>query len=301
MNTENTATNAITIEKKIVGASVKVLKPSELNDSKTSEVNEVKPQLPVNIDPRQVRIERREEGTIPALSRKVTLNTSTGEQKYYIVIGLTTVNGVMDGKSISIERPMEFFITPGQSGPEAEWITGLMRTLSLNARSGLVAKTLNDLRQIKSEESIWFGKKKDGKTRVHRSVISALIWAMQDMLNECGFLTDDYEEQSLFVLTSRFEMKQEIQNKIKENISKLLEKKANEVGAPVISSDTKIGIALFNSENDQAQVIELSESDKRNLFGFTQIGTCNQKDCGGPMVLRDGCPTCMDCGYSKCG
>ena len=31
------------------------------------------------------------------------------------------------------------------------------------------------------------------------------------------------------------------------------------------------------------------------------VGQCPDPNCRGDMVMKDGCPTCLDCGYSKCG
>lgn len=254
----------ITIDSKIVAWDVKtglVAAPVEVSPEKIKD-----------IDPRRVSIERREEGSWPAIISKCTISGATGTKKIYFAIGFGMVEGVVNGEKIRIERPLEFFIPGGQSDNDQEWITATMRSLSLAARAGFVAKALKDFCKVVSGSSIWYGKYPSGKTRTHSSLVATLAWAMQEELHKRGFLTADYEEEELDAL--------------------------------ILKESTPISITLkSDSMETKTSVIEITGQAMR-VTGNTSVGLPKVADCekcGEDMVLRDGCPTCVGCGYSKCG
>lgn len=247
------------IEKKIVGWSV-------LTATNQQAANEAPTKR--DIDPRFLRIDKREEGSWDSVTVKASFPTSNGAKKLYFVIGFGTVCGVREGQPVCIERPLEFFVPVGQTDTDYQWVSATMRTLSLAARGGFLTKALEDLRQVVSSEVIWHGRSPTGKGMVHHSVVACLSWMIQDELRKRGYLDASYNEVDLDLLVKRYEQIQALRSGLP----------ADAVPQPVVAGAS------------QAEAVNKAK-----------VGTCPEKGCGGDLVLKDGCKTCLDCGYSKCG
>lgn len=219
------------------------------------------------VDPRFVRIARREEGSWESVTVKCSLPTPNGTDKLYFVIGFGKVCGNNEGEDC-IERPLEFFIPQTEEGVAQQWISATMRSISLAARGGFIAKALDDLRSVKGDPFFW-GKTKSGKGINHPSVVSAIAWAMQEELRKRGYFNDDYEERPLDELVARYKRRHS-------------ETEPLPVDHPTVS-------------------FEAPTTTPKAEPGYRVVSKCTQKQCSGDMVMKDGCPTCLDCGYSKCG
>lgn len=221
-------------------------------------------------DPRRLRIERREEGSWEAVTTKVVLPTATGPKTVYFVIGFGVVSGRCQGHHVCIERPLEFFIPAGQISAEHQWLSATMRALSLAARGGFIAKALADLRQVSWDRGpIRFGKNRSGKGIVHDSEVAAIAWAMQQTLYRRGFLDENGNERSIEALVNHY--------------ARL---KAYRDSLPV--------------DNPHTFEVGQSQTSQRLRDGQPVVGQCPDRDCRGDLLMIDGCPTCMDCGYSRC-
>lgn len=223
------------------------------------------------VDPRRVRIDRREEGSWESVTTKIVLPTISGPKTVYFVIGFGVVCGRCGGRDVCIERPLELFVPAGQTSAEHQWVSATMRALSLAARGGFIAKALADLRQVSWDRGpIWFGKNRNGKGMVHDSEVAAIAWAMQQALYRRGFLDVHGNERPVEELAAHYERL-----------------KAYRQSLPV----------------DNPHALETAESERhgaRLRDGQPVVSVCPDRDCRGDMVMRDGCPTCVDCGYSKC-
>ena len=59
------------------------------------------------------------------------------------------VAGIVDGRQVVIERPVEFFVPAGQRDEGQQWISSNMRMLSMVGRSGgSIAKALANMREV---------------------------------------------------------------------------------------------------------------------------------------------------------
>ncbi|MCK7494898.1 MAG: hypothetical protein MZW92_30120 [Comamonadaceae bacterium] len=68
-----------------------------------------------------------------------------GKRSMYVTVGFLPVDGIVDGQTVTVERPVEFLLL----GEQDQWLDGAMRLLSLAARSGAsIAKALENLREI---------------------------------------------------------------------------------------------------------------------------------------------------------
>lgn len=219
-----------------------------------------------DLDPRQIRIERREEGGWESVTTKIVLPTTAGPKTVYFVIGFGVVCGREGGREVCIERPLEFFVPAGQTSAEHQWVSATMRALSLAARGGFIAKALADLRQVSWDRGpIWFGRNHSGKGMVHDSEVAAIAWAMQQALYRRGFLDENGNVRPLSALARQYERLRRYRQSL-----------------PV----------------DNPHATERVEADRASS---SVVGVCPDRDCRGNLVMKDGCPTCLDCGYSKCG
>lgn len=213
-----------------------------------------------DLDPANVRIESRPEGSLNAVSEKITYSTSEGRRKVYILVSFMNVDGVIDGEPVNIERPIEFFYPIGQETSEYQWISASMRSLSLAARGGYAAQALSDMRKVAWDKGpVRCGTNEFGKPLYHDSEVAAIAWSLQQILIRRGFL----DEQGTAIPT-------------RERLK----------SASNLDITTPFTVVESASESTPTE----------DMTGV--VGSC--PDCGDHLRLRDGCPSCSTCGYSKC-
>jgi len=145
------------------------------------------------LDPLRVAIDHRPKGELPAVIEKIEYLTQTGKVSLYVAVSFLAVTGQVSGESVTIERPIEFFIPVGQRDESQQWITATMRSLSLAARGGFVARNLQDLRKVSWDRGqVRYGETQrlDGKRTPlwHDSEVAAIAYAIQQILHRRGFL-----------------------------------------------------------------------------------------------------------------
>jgi ribonucleoside-diphosphate reductase alpha chain len=119
--------------------------------------------------------------------------TAAGKKSLYLAASFIEVTGRVGGEEVTIERPIEFFIPAGQRDESQQWITATMRSLSLAARGGFVARNLQDLRKVswdRGQVRLGEVQRIDGhhSPRWHDSEVAALAYALQQILHRRGFL-----------------------------------------------------------------------------------------------------------------
>lgn len=220
--------------------------------------------LLVDSDPLRKQIQRRPDGDLHAVTKKVHYSCTSGDVSYYASVSFMEVDGVINGEAVKIKRPIEFFIM-GDPTEGQQWLTALMRQLSMTARfGGSVAKSLADLRKVKWDKGlISFGKiqKEDG-TQVplrHGSECAVLAYAMQQILIGEKFLDVDGNQVP----------------------AKVLAKAGSKIDA-----DTTVFI-------DEPTV----EESKPEVTGH-ECPHCHSLT----LAKRDGCKVCTSCGFEgTCG
>lgn len=242
------------INSKIVGYRIKATEPQSAPV----------PAAPPDVNPLTLRIERRPEGALEAISEKITYYDNEGRHRIYIMVSFLPVDGVVNGEAVTIERPIEFFVPSGQLSSEHQWITATMRSLSLAARGGYITQALRDLRKVTWDKGpIRCGKNKWGKPVFHDSQVAMIAWSIQQILYRRGFLTEDGEQVPL---------------------EELIAGQADKVEEKAKQVDEAIAATAVSTPSG----------------GTTQsAGPCSE--CGSDMQLMDGCPTCVTCGNSRCG
>lgn len=226
---------------------------------------------PVDVNPLWVRIENRPDGTLEAVSEKISYWSADGKKKVYVLVSFLPVEGVLDGSPVTIERPIEFFFPVGQQGSEHQWITATMRNLSLAARGGYVTQALTDLRKVVWDKGpVRCGLNQWGKPIYHDSEVAAIAWSIQQILFKRGFVDIDGNQVPANVLARNF---------------------AKRHGG-VLDDPEEMLQAPF-------EIHEQVNAESSSVAAGKSVGPC--PTCGSDLVLMDGCPTCVTgCGYSKC-
>ncbi|MHB0776513.1 ribonucleoside-diphosphate reductase [Halomonas sp. WWR20] len=245
---------AIAIDSRIVSLSIK------------KDVREALPLADEN--PLTLRIPSRPEGTLEAVSEKISYVGAEGRKKVYLLVSFMPVEGVLNGKRVVIERPVEFFFPSGQLSSEHQWITATMRSLSLAARGGYVTQAVADLRKVAWDKGlVRCGMNRWGKPMFHDSEVAAIAWSIQQILYRRGFLDIDGNQVPVEDLISRY-----------------AHRLAH--GHPWQPPEPEKAPAAY----------EAAKSGET----LTVVGHC--PECRGELIMMDGCPTCYaGCGWSKCG
>jgi ribonucleoside-diphosphate reductase alpha chain len=218
-----------------------------------------------NIDPNKVVIEKRPEGALNAVAEKLSYYTKEGKKSLYLNISFMPVEGILGGKKVIIDRPVEFFIPVGQAGESQQWISSAMRLLSLSARGGMLSRALNDMRKVVDNQSIRLGEKakEDGTLipQFHDSEVAAIAFAIQRILIKRGLMNEDGEP--LVKLSAH------------------------------IANDVDANTALIASCENQKEVDSVN----------TVMAGKKCPECGAHAVIKkDGCEYCTSCGHiGSCG
>jgi ribonucleoside-diphosphate reductase alpha chain len=241
------------------------------------------------LDPLRVAIDHRPKGELPAVIEKIEYLTQTGKVSLYVAVSFLEVTGQVGGESVTIERPIEFFIPVGQRDESQQWITATMRSLSLAARGGFVARNLQDLRKVSWDRGqVRYGETQrlDGRRTPlwHDSEVAAIAYAIQQILHRRGFLDGEGRQVP----------------------SRLLAQRRSAAAASQLSGGAQLSAGNVQSaEHPGDQVLEGDNAlpaDAQHAFPHAMLGRkCGS--CGANAVIRkDGCDFCTACGeIGSCG
>lgn len=222
-----------------------------------------------DVNPLDSRIERRPNGELDSTTSKFEYFTQEGKKKLYLAISFMPFTGSQNGEQITCERPIEFFLPAGQSSEDHQWISATMRSISLAARAGFVAKALQDLRAVTwSKGPVRCGTIDYGNNKVvpviHDSEVAAIAWEIQQTLYRRGFLDADGNQVPAAVNARRY----------KRRLGELAEQ------FNAIEADQTANDAI-----DQSSTIKGTECPK-----------CRQLS----VIKEAGCEQCLFCDYNKC-
>ncbi|WCM22233.1 adenosylcobalamin-dependent ribonucleoside-diphosphate reductase [Paraburkholderia bryophila] len=235
-------------------------------------------------DPLRIAIDHRPKGELPAIIEKVEYLTQAGKKSLYVAVSFIEVTGRLGGEEISIERPIEFFIPTGQRDESQQWITATMRSLSLAARGGFVARNLQDMRKVSWDRGqVRLGDvlRLDGHRtpRWHDSEVAALAFAIQQILHRRGFLDAEGNQVPSRMLgrVPRGQMKAET----------------------ALSAEFGIRPNPHDGNDDDSA----ASTQTGGLLGLQTMLGRKCGTCGANAVIRkDGCDFCTACGeVGACG
>ncbi|QGZ64173.1 adenosylcobalamin-dependent ribonucleoside-diphosphate reductase [Paraburkholderia acidisoli] len=240
------------------------------------------------LDPLRVAIDHRPKGELPAVIEKIEYITQAGKVSLYVAVSFMAVTGQVGGATATIERPIEFFIPIGQRDESQQWITATMRSLSLAARGGFVARNLQDLRKVSWDRGqVRYGETQrlDGRRTPlwHDSEVAAIAYAIQQILHRRGFLDAEGRQVP----------------------SRLLAQRHGGGAAAVVPAATMAAEAPVEAERPGDQVLPVDNAlpaDAQHAWPHAMFGRrCGS--CGANAVIRkDGCDFCTACGeIGSCG
>ncbi len=216
-----------------------------------------------DINPDKVKLESRPEGVLAAETNKLVMYTTEGKLNLYISVSYMKLRGTIDGEEVMVERAVECFLPANQRniGPEAHWIAPLMKLLSYTFRmSGNVAQVLRELRDTEWTK---------GPVRCGKSHISGKPLQHDSMAAAVGWGFSEMLRQR-----------------------GLLDDEYAHIPAAVRAGKN---FHVLKSETLGKKQPEI-ETPTQSI----SVGTCPDKRCQDDLVLRDNCPTCPSCGWSKC-
>ncbi len=225
--------------------------------------NQVEPSITLDIDPDKVELESRPEGVLTAEMNKLVMYTMEGPVSLYISVSYMKLRGIIDGKEMLVERAVECFLPANQRniGSEAHWIAPLMKLLSYTFRmSGNVARVLREFRDTEWTK---------GQVRCGKSHISNKPLYHDSMAAAVGWGFSEMLRQR-----------------------GLLDDEYAHIPAAVRAGKN---FNLLKSET-----LGEKQPETQTPTQSISVGTCPDKRCQDDLVLRDNCPTCPSCGWSKC-
>jgi ribonucleoside-diphosphate reductase alpha chain len=233
------------------------------------------PDPELDLDPLRIAIDHRPRGELPGIIEKVEYLTQAGKKSLYLAVSFIEVTGRIGGEDVTIERPIEFFIPTGQRDESQQWITATMRSLSLAARGGFAARTLQDMRKVswdRGQVRLGDVERLDGhrSPRWHDSEVAALAYAIQQILYRRGFLDAEGNQVPSRVLAR---------------------KRADGAPHPV---------AVADEREEVSEGIARSEIDPHSLplMHGRKCATCGAN----AVIRKDGCDFCTACGeIGACG
>ncbi len=175
------------------------------------------PAAPQDDDPLRRQFDSRPQGDLEGVTSKVEYHTSEGKKSVYLTINFMRVEGVVDGRKVVIDRPVEFFVPAGQRDEGQQWIASNMRMLSMVGRSGgSIEKALQNMREVvwdKGPVQCGVVLRGDGRTvRLwHDSEVAAIGYWLQQMLAKRGFLDGEGRQVPVLEMSARLARQLELQ------------------------------------------------------------------------------------------
>jgi ribonucleoside-diphosphate reductase alpha chain len=142
----------------------------------------------VGENPYTKKFDNRPLGSLQGTTTKLEYTTYEGRKNIYITVNYVDVEGVVDGKKVTVRRPLEFFVPSGQQTTDQQWVSANMRLLSMVARSGgSVDKALSSMMEVvwdKGQVRCGTFTAQDGtvKPKFHDSEVAAIGYAIQSII-----------------------------------------------------------------------------------------------------------------------
>lgn len=142
----------------------------------------------VGENPYTKKFDNRPLGSLQGTTTKLEYTTYEGRKNIYLTVNYVDVEGVVDGKKVTVRRPLEFFVPSGQQTTDQQWVSANMRLLSMVARSGgSVDKALSSMMEVvwdKGQVRCGTFTAQDGtvKPKFHDSEVAAIGYAIQSII-----------------------------------------------------------------------------------------------------------------------
>ncbi len=262
---------AMKIGKKIKGYSV--LKPED----KTKLVPaEEAPSVPAVVTAEVIQMHEKVERPETLVGATYKIKSPLFEHALYVTINDIVLN---QGTEYELRRPFEIFIN-SKNMDHFQWIVALTRIMSAVFRKGGdVTFLVEELKAVFDPRGGYF---KAGGVYMP-SIVAELGAVIEQHMKSIGLLHDPEMSPEQRVLIA--EKRAAYEARVKKN----REVSAAPVAEPAFSSD----MAGSGGESARKEPAESSAFPP----GATMCSKCNTS----AVIMMDGCATCLNCGYSKCG
>jgi len=199
------------------------------------------------------------------------------------------------GTEYELRRPFEIFIN-SKNMDHFQWIVALTRIMSAVFRKGGdVTFLVEELRAVFDPRGGYF---KAGGVYMP-SIVAELGAIIEQHLKSIGLMHDPEisAEQRKLISEKRAAYEARVSSKKKPELSR-----SNSSADHKISADPNVEIsddlAGALGENNRREGAEAASSESPAFPpGATMCHKCNTN----AVIMMDGCATCLNCGYSKCG
>jgi hypothetical protein len=270
---------AVKIDKKIKGYSV-ITPDDKAREAAAKAVPVAAPQdeSPAdNIVHMHERIERPE----VLIGSTYKIKSPLVEHAFYVTINDIVLN---QGTEHELRRPFEIFIN-SKSMEHFQWIVALTRIMSAVFRKGGdVTFIVDEMKAVFDPKGGYF---KAGGVYMP-SLVAELGSIVEDHMKAIGLLHDP--EMSAHQRALIAEKRKQFEERSKKN---------SDVTAAPATPSAADAASVSQGEGEELVILDSAESADNGSFppSASMCHKCNTK----ALVIMDGCQTCLNCGYSKCG
>jgi len=277
---------AVKIDKKIKGYSV-VTPDDKAREAAAAKapVTAVQDESPIdNIVHMHERIERPE----VLIGSTYKIKSPLVEHAFYVTINDIVLN---QGTEHELRRPFEIFIN-SKSMEHFQWIVALTRIMSAVFRKGGdVTFIVDEMKAVFDPKGGYF---KAGGVYMP-SLVAELGSIVEDHMKSIGLLHDP--EMSAHQRALIAEKRKQFEERSKKNSEVNAAPAQSAALAPSLSQSEGEGQGGLASE---VFVLE-ADPESADNGSFPAAATMCHKCSTKALVIMDGCQTCLNCGYSKCG
>lgn len=212
------------------------------------------------------------------------------EHAFYVTINDIVLNA---GTEHELRRPFEIFIN-SKSMEHFQWIVALTRIMSAVFRKGGdVTFLVEEMKAVFDPKGGYF---KAGGVYMP-SLVAELGNIVEDHLKSIGLLHDP--EMSAHQRALIAEKRRQFEDRLKKN--------TEEPGAPGPGAGKGVAGGGLDPDADSARPANTTAEHEEDIAvtgegaSFPPTATMCHKCSTKALVIMDGCATCLNCGYSKCG
>src|SRR5579883_315889 len=269
------------IDKKITG--YQVVKPDQ-----SVPAPEAKPEAPKPVVAEVIQMHEKVERPDTLIGATYKIKSPLFEHALYVTINDIVLNA---GTEFEMRRPFEIFIN-SKNMDHFQWIVALTRIMSAVFRKGGdVTFLVEELKAVFDPRGGYF---KAGGVYMP-SIVAELGNIVEQHLKMIGLIKDTEltEAQKKLIAEKRAAYERRSAKKKPEIAT------AGEMGGAMVEPPGDIDPVRAGRSPARAGEVDAQSGESAGAFppGAMLCGKCNTQ----ALVLLDGCQTCLNCGYSKCG
>jgi hypothetical protein len=218
------------------------------------------------------------------------------EHALYVTINDIVLN---QGTEYELRRPFEIFIN-SKNMDHFQWIVALTRIMSAVFRKGGdVTFLVEELKAVFDPRGGYF---KTGGVYMP-SIVAELGAIIEQHLKSIGLLHDPEldPEQRRLIAEKRAAYEARVSRDSSKKKSERNLDKINSAISNTLSNDLAGALGESARKSSRSESADASSDDASEASAFPAGATMCHKCNTNAVIMMDGCATCLNCGYSKCG